>query len=588
MAISYLHGGKYKLYGANLPTIYAYDDDLKNAFSTSIFIREIELILPDITGSTSVKDETHYLYKWNNTTGQSDYQESTANIFDNASKNWQLGSIFLMHTDTYVGNVPVQSILNMFPYAYKFEDFGYTTLYFTRDEINTVWALSLDNYSSKALSFLKDSLKNSNDCGLSYINFYPSEGSQFASKGFVRGYFNFYSNKRFSSFDGWPYGSDDSFLAGYRFADMKFNSDFISVMEGNFTPTNDPYDSGGDNKGTGGKYGGSGSGTFDNTSDEIDIPSLPTYSAVDTGFITIFNPTISELKNLANYMWSNDLFNIDTWKKIFDNPMDAILGLSIVPVSVPEGGVSDVTVGNILTTVSMTKASSQYVQVNCGSLNMDEYWGGYMDYAPYTKAELYLPYCGTHPINIDDIMGKTVQVVYHVDILSGACCAYVKCGTSVLYSFVGQCSSSIPITSSDMSNVISGVITMGASIGSMVATGGLSAPITASTVGFALSGINSSSVGNVMAMKPTVEKSGAMGSTGGMLGIQTPYLIITRPKQCLPVNQNTYTGYPSYITSQLSSLSGFTTIESIHLSNMSCTDEEKNEIEQILMQGVIL
>lgn len=346
----------------------------------------------------------------------------------------------------------------------------------------------------------------------------------------------------------------------------------------------DPYNEGGITDGSGGKSGGSGSGSFDNTSDEIDIPDLPTYSAVDTGFISIFNPSLAQLKNLANYMWSNDLFNLDTWKKIFDNPMDAILGLSIVPVAVPEGGTADVTVGNIITTVSMTKASIQYVKVDCGSINVSEYWGGYMDYAPYTKAELYLPYCGTHPLNIDDIMGKTVQVVYHVDILSGACVAYVKCGTSVLYSFVGQCSSSIPITAGDMTSVINGILSISASVGTMVATGGMSAPITA-LVGTQLA---TSTASNVMNMKPHVEKSGSMSGTGGMLGIQTPYLIITRPKQCLPSYQNTYTGYPSYITSQLSSLSGFTTVDSIHLSNMSCTDEEKKEIENLLQMGVIL
>lgn len=358
----------------------------------------------------------------------------------------------------------------------------------------------------------------------------------------------------------------------------------VSLLSGSNIYDIDPYLNGGTTDSSGGKSGGSGSGSFDNTSDDINIPDLPTYSAVDTGFITIFNPSTSELKNLANYMWSNDLFNLDTWKKIFDNPMDAILGLSIVPVAVPEGGTADVTVGNIITTVSMTKASSQYVKVDCGGINVTEYWGGYMDYAPYTKAELYLPYCGTHPINIDDIMGKTVQVVYHVDILSGACVAYVKCGTSVLYSFVGQCSSSIPITAGDMTSVINGILSISASVGTMVATGGMSAPITA-LVGTQLA---TSTASNVMNMKPHVEKSGSMSGTGGMLGIQTPYLIITRPKQCLPSNQNTYTGYPSYITSQLSSLSGFTTVDSVHLSNMSCTDDEKREIENILLQGVIL
>lgn len=336
--------------------------------------------------------------------------------------------------------------------------------------------------------------------------------------------------------------------------------------------TTDPYDPGGES-GTGG-----GTGTFDGTGDDIDIPSLPTLSATDTGFITLFNPSAGELRSLANYMWSNPLFDLDAWKKIFADPMDAVLGLSIVPVAVPNGGSSSVTVGNISTGVSMTKAGAQYVSVDCGTLNIEEYWGAYLDYDPYTKAEIYLPYIGTHPLAVDDIMGKPVHVVYHVDILSGACCAYVKCGGSVLYSFVGQCSCSIPITGNDWTNVVNGALSIAASIGTMVATGGATAPMAAATI--ASSAVNS--------LKPNVEKSGSMGGMGGMLGVQTPYMILTRPRQALPAYQNKFSGYPSFITRRLSNLSGYTEIEEIHLENVHATEQELSEIVTLLKGGVIL
>lgn len=334
----------------------------------------------------------------------------------------------------------------------------------------------------------------------------------------------------------------------------------------------DPYTPGGESD-TGG-----GTGNFDGTGDNIDIPSLPTLSAVDTGFITLFNPSAGELRSLANYMWNNSLFDLDAWKKIFANPMDAILGLSIVPVAVPNGGQSTVTVGNISTGVSMNKAATQYVAVDCGTLNVNEYWGAYLDYDPYTKAEIYLPYIGTHPLAVDDIMGKAVHVVYHVDVLSGACCAFVKCGSSVLYTFVGQCAASIPITGNDWTNVINGVMSIAASIGTMVATGGASAPLAATSI--ASAAVNS--------MKPNVEKSGSLGGMGGMLGVQTPYLILTRPRQALPANQNTLSGYPSYITRKLSDISGYTEIDSIHLKNIPASEQEISEIESLLKSGVIL
>ena len=334
----------------------------------------------------------------------------------------------------------------------------------------------------------------------------------------------------------------------------------------------DPYNPGGSSE------PGGGTGDFDGTGDDIDFPSLPTLSAVDTGFITLFNPSAGELRSLANYMWSNPLFDLDAWKKIFADPMDAILGLSIVPVAVPNGGAASVTVGNISTGVSMNKAAAQYVEIDCGTLNVNEFWGAYLDYDPFTKAELYLPYIGTHPIAVDDIMNKPVHIKYHIDILSGACCAYVKCGGSVLYSFVGQCSCSIPITGNDWTNVVNGALTIAASIGTMVATGGASAPMAVSAI--ASTAVNS--------MKPNVEKSGSMGGMGGMLGVQTPYLILTRPRQALPAYQNRFSGYPSFITRQLSDISGYTEIESIHLDGIPATEQELSEIESLLKGGVIL
>ena len=333
----------------------------------------------------------------------------------------------------------------------------------------------------------------------------------------------------------------------------------------------DPYAPGGNT------WTGGGDGNFDNTTDEIGIPNLPTLSASSTGFLTLYNPSATQLRNLANYMWSG-LFDLDTYKKIFADPMSCILGLSIVPVDVPSGGSANVMVGNIDTGISMTTASSQYVEVDCGSVSVEEYWGSYLDYDPYTEIQIYLPYVGIHSLKADEVMGKSVTVKYHVDVLSGACIAYVKCGDSVLYSFLGQCASSIPITGSDWTNVINGMINIAGSIGSMVATGGASAP-------FALGSIASTAVNS---MKPSVEKSGSLSGTGGLMGIQTPYLIITRPRQAIPEGQNRFIGYPSFITDFIANLRGYTEITEVHLENIHATSAELTEIESILKSGVLL
>lgn len=336
-------------------------------------------------------------------------------------------------------------------------------------------------------------------------------------------------------------------------------------------PNDDPYQPGGT------AWTGGGGGNYDNTSDDVGIPDLPTLSAASTGFLTLFNPSDAQMRNLAQYMWSG-LFDIDTFRKIFADPMQCILGLSIVPVNVPSGGAVNVKVGNIDTGISMTTASSQFVSVNCGSVSIEEYWGSYLDYEPYTKLELYLPYCGIHPLNTDDVMGKSVGVTYHVDVLSGACVAYVTVGGKVLYSYAGQCGASIPITGNDWTNVINGALSIAGSIGTMVATGGASAPM-------AIGQIASTAVNS---MKPNVEKSGSLSGTAGLMAVQTPYIIITRPRQALPARQNAFMGYPSFITEQIGNIHGYTEVESIHLEGIPATGAELNEIESILKSGVIL
>lgn len=360
---------------------------------------------------------------------------------------------------------------------------------------------------------------------------------------------------------------------------IRFRTNFPSSIHQRFATffeglepivSGDPYDDAGNTE------SGGGEGDFDNSGDLISAPELPSIST-STGFISIYNPTLDQLKNLSEYMWS-DLFDVSTLKKLFANPMDAIIGLSILPVKIPTAILTtDVKVGNISTGIQMWPVTSQYVTLDCGTLNVNEYWGAYLDYSPYTKAEIYLPYIGTHTLDIDDIMGKAVHLIYHIDILSGACCAYILCNDTVIYSFLGQCSTAVPVTGNDWTNVINGALTIATSIGSMVATGGATAPMGISQI--ASTAVNS--------LKPTVEKSGSMSGSGGLLAVQTPYLILTRPRQAVPRDQNSFTGYPSFITENLVDLTGYTEIENIHLENIPATENELNEIETLLKNGVI-
>ena len=338
-----------------------------------------------------------------------------------------------------------------------------------------------------------------------------------------------------------------------------------------YRETTDPYAPGGTSE-TGG-----GTGSFDLTSDAIDFPSLPTLTAVSTGLVSIYTPTLTQLNSLASFLWNANVTDVDWWKKLVANPLDLILGLSIVPVSVPAGASQNIKVGLIDTGVAMTKAATQFVTVDCGSINVAEVWGSALDYSPFTKFSIYLPFIGTRTINTDDIMGKTVQVKYNVDLLSGACTAMVKCGSSVLYQYSGACAISVPLTGQTFTDMITSTIQLAASIGATIASGGAAAGITAA-----------SAANSVMSMKPQIERAGGVSGAAGQLGIMTPYLIAEVPRQSVPARYNTFAGYPSNINAVLGDLTGYTEIETIYIKGISATKTELDEIETLLKAGVII
>ena len=68
-----------------------------------------------------------------------------------------------------------------------------------------------------------------------------------------------------------------------------------------------------------------------------------------------------------------------------------------------------------------------------------------------------------------------------------------------------------------------------------------------------------------------------------------PYLIIHRPIQSLAKTYAQNKGYTSNISATLSSLTGYTEVEYIHLTGINgATDSELNEIERLLKDGVII
>lgn len=317
---------------------------------------------------------------------------------------------------------------------------------------------------------------------------------------------------------------------------------------------------------------GGGDGTFDFKSDVIDLPDLPSIDAVSSGFLQLFTGGLSSILELSRYMWSTNFF--DNIVKITSNPIDIIMGLYMYPFTVPATNQKYIRAGNVITNIKMFVPNSQIFEIDCGSVDIPNFYGAYLDYEPFTKCDLFLPYCGTFPLSMDDIAGKTINVKYRIDLLTGVCGAYVVIDGTVRYNFVGTCAINIPISSRSFENVYSSIMGI---VGSMHGGSSFGLPSVGSVAGAVTSGKNQ------------IQHGGNCSGNAGYLGVQNPYLIFSVPRVAIPKGQNKYTGYPIFATYKLADLKGYTEIEQIHLENMGqATQEEIDKIINMLEGGVIL
>lgn len=316
---------------------------------------------------------------------------------------------------------------------------------------------------------------------------------------------------------------------------------------------------------------------YDPDPDPVPFPDLPEEGdALSTGFITVYQPSAVQLQAIAAQLWSNDF--ITTFRKAYNDPIEAIVSLHSIPFQVVTGYTQTCKIGNYDTNVSMLRITAQYYTLNCGTYRLNENWASALDYAPYTQVEIYLPFVGVRPLNIDDIMNKNIEVKYNIDILTGGGVAMIKCDGSVLYTYPCEVSQDIPYTMSSKMQLYT-------NIAQLVVSGvtAMAAPSPGTISAAASSAIN------VASGKQTgITRGGTLGGNIGVLGEFRPYLIIHKPIQSLAADFAHKKGYPSNITADLSSLSGYTEVESIHLTNISCTDSERDEIERLLKEGVIL
>lgn len=331
---------------------------------------------------------------------------------------------------------------------------------------------------------------------------------------------------------------------------------------------------------------GGGLGLGDTTSDSVDFPGLPLVSALGTGVVNMYQATQTSLRQFSQYLWTGDF--IDNVKKLFQDPMEAVVSVQIVPYTPTHSETpTNVFLSWIDTGVPMYPITNQYVRIDCGTLEVSEFWASFLDYPPHTDVSIFLPYIGVKQLSVQDVMSRKLHLIYNIDSLTGSCVAMLKCSggglDSVLYSWNGSCNMQIPIGARDFSSIYSSVLSLAASAGLALATKGVSKALTAgAAAGAAASAINS------LDLDTHTRQAGSTGSVPGYMGNQIPYLIITRPKDSTPSNFNELNGRPSNLGGKIGDYSGFLSLSACHIDGIIATEKEKAMIESELKAGILI
>ena len=354
----------------------------------------------------------------------------------------------------------------------------------------------------------------------------------------------------------------------------------------------DNYDNSEDDayNGSGNPSNAGGDGGFPDETGDVGVPSTTGLLSLSSlGIVKLYNPSVAQMNDFTNFLFSGITDSIkDTISKLTTDPLQYVIGCYITRFNPAVSSSSSIRFAGVDTGASAPVIVSQFQQLSCGSITVDEATNSHLDYSPYSSAVLYLPYIGYREMNIDEIMKSTLSIYYNIDLATGSCTAYVKVSRSkrtsgdarlndVLYEFQGNCFVQCPLSSKDCTGIIQALVQAGGIVGSMATHN--------------IAGALSGAVNAVATEKIGVNRNGSPTANYGYSSIQYPYLILQRPLPKVPQKFASYEGWTSNMYKKVSMLKGYTEVDpdTIWTNGFShATDEETQMIKDIMNGGVYL
>ena len=284
---------------------------------------------------------------------------------------------------------------------------------------------------------------------------------------------------------------------------------------------------------------------------------------------TTYSMTIERLNQLGGFLWGANIF--DEFSLVNSNPIENIISCKNIPISL-SGTDEIIHLGNVDTGTNGAKVASNFSTLSVGQIALPTKYNSFLDFAPYTKITIYLPYIGFKEIDATIAIGKTLKVAYVADVITGGCIAQIFINGTRFYEFSGEMGVDIPITASNRAQVeasyISNAVGMGASLASGNITGAVDSVLASATAKYNYSSTDTPNANCVASVN------------------RTCYVIIERPTYQELSQFNHTKGKMCNLSKTIGSLKGFTICDAnIDLKGITATEQEKQEISSILSSG---
>ena len=255
----------------------------------------------------------------------------------------------------------------------------------------------------------------------------------------------------------------------------------------------------------------------------------PVKPKTELAFVNIYNPTQEQLVDAANSLF----MHFDTGQVINTSQYIVSLHKVFVPVSTDEA-FQPIQFGNYNTQVNSKVVNQRTSRVSCGKVTVPEVHHNALDYSPYTTVRIWLPFLGFFDLSIDELSNKEIELTYTIDLVNGKALAEISNDDGVIYRFVGTAYEQEPYHMESLNNI------------------------------------------------STVYVNGAYN-----MADYTPYLLIERPINLAPSNSD-LEGLPTYREVTIGDMKGFLRCRKVFVKDMVATEAEKNEIEALLCDGVLV